>query len=155
MLPTMAGRRWIALLLLLATLGLSAGASTVGAHPRRHRGRVYLHTLSSVLLFKPRSFLISGDSTLLVKHLRWRSWGGATAVGTGLAGFNYCVPDCAAGRFHFFPARLTLSRKTRCRPRHHTIYTVTRLVVVGRRRPRHYAGAQILTAPCRGAGTLT
>lgn len=156
MLRTMAGKGRNALLVLIAAMSLTAGAvvAASAAPVSSHHGRVYLQTFSDVLLFKPRTFLLSGDDTLVAKRLHWRTWGGRTAVGTGIAGFNYCRPDCAAGRFHFFAARLTLSGRTGCRRVRHTIYTVTRLALLGSRRPRYYAATQILTAPCHGARTL-
>jgi hypothetical protein len=41
--------------------------------------------LNGGLLYKPHELPISGDGDFIVRDLRWRSWGGQTAVATGQA----------------------------------------------------------------------
>ncbi len=46
---------------------------------------------------RPATIGFSGDSTNIVSHLTWTSWGPTTAVGHGLLGLDNCKPNCASG----------------------------------------------------------
>lgn len=64
---------------------------------------------------RPASIVIAcADANLYVDHLRWTSWGRKTAVASGRGHQNDCKPYCAAGHFHAFPMRVTLSRVVTC-----------------------------------------
>jgi hypothetical protein len=62
---------------------------------------------------RPRSLAIGASQGIF--EIRWNSWGGRRARGTGTFPANDCIPYCAAG--HITPHRvaLTLSRKRVCR----------------------------------------
>lgn len=117
--------------------------------------KVLLHTWGSTVLYKPRSFRISGDSTLFAQKLHWTSWGGATAKGHGLAAFNNCTPDCAAGHFDHYSARVVLSHRSYCSRFHRDVYLTTTLTVTGRHFPKDYARRDVLKSSCTGEPTLT
>jgi len=71
---------------------------------------------------RPAQIIIyCADANGLLKNMRWSSFGGATARGTGSYSFNDCNPNCAAGHFHTYPVTVTLSRAGRC-PDGHTDY---------------------------------
>jgi hypothetical protein len=60
---------------------------------------------------KPRTYVLAcGDGNNYLTGLRWTAWraGSATARGTDVA--NDCVPYCAAGHFHSYPASVVLDR---------------------------------------------
>ena len=46
---------------------------------------------------EPSTIDFSGDSTNIVTHLTWTSWGPSTATGRGSIGLNNCQPNCAQG----------------------------------------------------------
>jgi hypothetical protein len=69
-------------------------------------------------LYKPHEFPVSGDGDFLVQGLRWRSWGGKTAVATGQA----VEQERPSHVDHTYPVRVTLSRRTFCANLHRTVY---------------------------------
>ncbi|MGW1075744.1 hypothetical protein [Streptomyces sp. NPDC002537] len=54
-------------------------------------------------LRRPEAFTASG--TVRLTGLRWESWGGSTAVGTGKVGGSWCLPSCGGKPYD---ARVTL-----------------------------------------------
>jgi hypothetical protein len=56
-----------------------------------------------------RIVLACGDGNAVAEHLTWLKWSSSTATANGDLHQNDCVPDCAAGHFHTYPARFTLS----------------------------------------------
>ncbi|HEY7967647.1 MAG TPA: hypothetical protein VID68_11510 [Solirubrobacteraceae bacterium] len=66
----------------------------------------------------PPSIVVAcADDNLSLTHLRWSSFGGTTARGSGDYYANDCTPNCAAGRFHTYPVKVALSHATRCKDR--------------------------------------
>ena len=59
---------------------------------------------------RPSIIDFSSDSTNIVTHVVWSSWGPATAVGNGQLGLNNCQPNCAQGQVTQVPATVELSR---------------------------------------------
>lgn len=102
----MRSRVLIAAFLLLGAVAISALAS---ADARRVVGNC---TKSQV---RPSAIIIAcADDNLSLTRLRWSSFGGTTAHGSGEYYVNDCTPDCAAGRFHSYPIELVLTRAKRC-----------------------------------------
>ena len=52
---------------------------------------------------------LSGDSTAFLANMKWTTWSGAEAVGTGTYRINDCSPNCAAGHVYPVAAVVTLS----------------------------------------------
>jgi len=50
-----------------------------------------------------------GDGNAGLKQLVWRGWGASRASATGVRYQNDCEPNCAAGRFHEYPAMVVAS----------------------------------------------
>ena len=132
----------------LAASSLVLAAAASGATP------VFVLLWGHSFADKPRSFRMSGDSTLFAQRLHWHSWGQKTAHGTGVAAFNTCRPDCAAGHFDHYPAKLVLSRRRYCGFLKLTVYEVTTLTVAGKHDLHGYDRKQVLSVPCRGEPTL-
>ncbi len=66
-------------------------------------------------LVRPRSIVAAcADANLYFTGLRWSSWTATRATATGTAHVNDCTPNCAAGRFHTYPAHVTLSGPRTC-----------------------------------------
>jgi len=90
-----------------------AGAQATGAATRTRVPRDCVHEA-----FKPRKIVIAcGDGNLFLSGMRWSSWSSTVARGSGTANANDCTPNCAAGHFHTYPARVKLSRPGTC-PHH-------------------------------------
>jgi len=64
---------------------------------------------------RPKKIIVAcGDANFYFTNLRWSSWGATQAVASGIATVNDCKPYCAAGRFHTYPATVTLTRPRSC-----------------------------------------
>lgn len=114
----MAMRRLIGIVVALLALALPAmGVAAPAAQPQGARGQRVLVTNalgSDKLVYRPRSFLLSGDGTFWVNRVTWKSYGGAVATATARGNVNDCIPYCAAGHFTHPPAKLTLTRIVDC-----------------------------------------
>jgi hypothetical protein len=59
---------------------------------------------------EPNAIIVAcADANLRLDHLVWNSWGTTHATGVGDVDENDCIPFCAAGKFHQYPVRITLS----------------------------------------------
>jgi hypothetical protein len=64
---------------------------------------------------RPASIVVAcADANFYVNHIHWKSWGSASAVGTGTAHRNDCTPNCAAGHFHSSTVTVRLSKVVTC-----------------------------------------
>jgi hypothetical protein len=59
--------------------------------------------------YRPKSFWLSGDPTLLATKVRWSSYNGSVARAHATGHANDCNPNCAGGSFKKGPIRLRLS----------------------------------------------
>jgi hypothetical protein len=96
---------------------LSAGAAAAGREPSGASSGPALaaKTTPRVLTClghpetKPGNYLLScADANASWMKVIWSSWGAKTASGTGDLYQNDCSPNCAAGHFHTYPAKITL-----------------------------------------------
>ena len=53
---------------------------------------------------------LSGDSTTFLANMKWTTWSGTEAVGTGTYKINDCQPNCAAGHVYPVATVVTLSQ---------------------------------------------
>ena len=53
---------------------------------------------------------LSGDSTAFLANMKWTTWSGTEAVGTGTYKLDDCSPNCAAGHVYPVAAAVTLSQ---------------------------------------------
>ena len=71
-------------------------------------------SLNGTLLHEPAcggsSCALSGDSTAFLFQMKWTTWSGSEAVGTGTYKLDDCNPNCAAGHVYSLPAVVTLSQ---------------------------------------------
>ena len=81
------------------------------------------------LSYRPHELPISGDGDFRVQHLRWRRWGGKTAVAFGQA----VEEQRPSHRDHFYPVQVTASRRVFCSALHRTVYNkvIARLLSAG------------------------
>jgi hypothetical protein len=77
--------------------------------------------LNGTLLHEPAcggyGCALSGDSTAFLAGMKWSTWSGAEAVGTGTYRLDDCTPNCAAGHVYPVAAVVTLSQPVKvCSP---------------------------------------
>jgi len=53
--------------------------------------------------------LACADNGLGIGDLVWSAWTATGATGTGRVWANDCTPNCAEGKFHYYPAAITVS----------------------------------------------
>jgi hypothetical protein len=53
---------------------------------------------------------LSGDSTAFLSQMKWTTWSGSEAVGSGTCKLDDCNPDCAAGQVYSLATVVTLSQ---------------------------------------------
>lgn len=76
---------------------------------------------------RPALILLRQDGSIVVEHMRWRSWGRSVARGRGTYSASDCTPDCAQGQRTNSPARVTLSKPGRVAGRR--VYRCVKLTV--------------------------
>jgi hypothetical protein len=92
---------------------LLAGAIAIPALASSDARRVVGNCTSSQV--RPASIIIAcADANIALTHLRWQRFGGVTAVADGSYSANDCMPNCAAGHFHSYAARVVLSKAQLC-----------------------------------------
>lgn len=102
---------------LLAALAVSLLAATAAqAAPAPGflgcKGFTSPHAKPSV---RPSSIVVAcADAGFYFTKLKWSAWQPRSASATGLANQNDCTPNCAAGRFHTYRARIRLSAPAAC-----------------------------------------
>jgi hypothetical protein len=75
--------------------------------------------------------LACADDNADVGKITWARFGGSTATGHGTYGFNGCTPNCAAGKFSYYPVKLVASGAKRC-PDGHADYRKLALTFIGK-----------------------
>ena len=92
---------------------LLAGAVAVSALASGSARRVVGDCTKSQV--RPSSIVLAcADDNLVLTHLHWSSFGASDATAAGDYYVNGCTPDCAAGKFHSYPIKLTLSEAREC-----------------------------------------
>jgi hypothetical protein len=67
------------------------------------------------LKLKPTRIILScGDGGTWLGKLKWSSWSGSQAVGSGNFTAINCTPNCSAGRTHSVAVKVTLSKPKMC-----------------------------------------
>ena len=71
-------------------------------------------SLNGTLLHEPAcggsGCALSGDSTAFLSQMKWTTWSGSEAVGTGTYKLDDCNPNCAAGQVYSLATVVTLSQ---------------------------------------------
>ncbi|MGH2850788.1 MAG: hypothetical protein ACRDLP_09250 [Solirubrobacteraceae bacterium] len=115
------------------TLALAAVPALASGRARVVGGCVHSRVRpASVILF-------CADANGALTHLRWTSFGGATARATGDYTINDCTPSCVAGHVHSYPVRVVFSRPRAC-PDGHRDYREETSTFSSSHRPKGAAG---------------
>ncbi|MFB7288668.1 hypothetical protein [Actinacidiphila glaucinigra] len=97
----------------LATVVAAAPASAAVGSPAPRAAPTHATVLVTCFgrgLVMPPDFLLAcGDGNDRLGGLYWSHWAADSAVATGYEEANDCDPYCAAGHFHTFPVKITLS----------------------------------------------
>jgi hypothetical protein len=99
------------------TAPLSTPASSPGLAAAPTGASTFLaaaQSLNGTLLHQPAcggsGCALSGDSTAFLFQMKWTTWSGSEAVGTGTYKLDDCNPNCAAGHVYSLPTVVTLSQ---------------------------------------------
>jgi hypothetical protein len=120
--------RVVPALIVTAMVGV-VGPSSSSAF-RGHKVYVAAGANTADARYRPWSFWLSGDPTLLATKVGWSSYNGSVARARAVGHANNCSPDCSRGHFKKGLIRLRLSN-----PRHscgHYIYSHVRITWVHR-----------------------
>jgi hypothetical protein len=91
----------LAVLIVLSLVTLRLSYDQSGAHPH---GVSITYSCSKKTGQRPTGYvLFCADANAEFTHLSWQDWGDATAYGTGIARWNNCTPNCAAGTWKSEP----------------------------------------------------
>lgn len=104
------------IVLVVATVaaGIAAAAASASPAPGFLGCFAYAKPSHSLLVRPTRIQAACGDGNFYFATLKWSTWAGTSAHATGTAHQNDCTPYCAAGHFHAYPARVTLSAVKAC-----------------------------------------
>jgi hypothetical protein len=107
------GKGWLVSLMVLGPALLvapaSIGVAAASTAQETRRPLVDWNCLTAGRVKPTRIVLACGDGNTVANHLRWEHWTNSGAIAVGLLKQNTCVPDCADGTFHEYPATFTLS----------------------------------------------
>jgi hypothetical protein len=100
----------------------------------RGKDRIYFDSRCFNKARKPKHIIIAcGDGNFQLGKLRpWRRWDHKRARAHGVAIVNDCIPYCAAGHFHRYPARVRVYRPRYCSSKHRFFYKKIRIRFNGR-----------------------
>lgn len=86
---------------------------------------------SSQAAVRPRLVLLTEDGSVVVRRVRWRSWGGKAARGKGTLTASDCNPNCAGGHLTNRAAKVVLAKPGVVLG--HRVYRCIQLTVPSRR----------------------
>jgi hypothetical protein len=79
---------------------------------------------------RPHEILLAEDGTVAVTAIKYQSYGGPTATGTGRGYTRGCTPDCAQGKVLRPRAEVKFSQRIQCQGK--LIYARLQVAFVGR-----------------------
>jgi hypothetical protein len=102
----------------LAVLTTAAAVAAVALPATASAGntnlRVYVSNCAKQT-YKPKTITVfCADAGVIIKKVKYSSYGAKTATGTGTAVVNLCEPNCAAGKTKNYRVKFTLSKVTQC-----------------------------------------
>ncbi|HYZ52860.1 MAG TPA: hypothetical protein VE733_05025 [Streptosporangiaceae bacterium] len=104
---------------------------------------------------RPKSFMLAcADGNDYLTGMTWTSWTPTHATATGKQMVNDCIPYCAAGKFHSYPAHVIFSRSEPV-ARHPGEKYFTRLTLLyPGARPPAYKNGKLVPGPDRSVISL-
>lgn len=105
-------------LLVVVVVALVAAVSATAATAPGFLGCKAFTAPHSKLQVRPASIVAAcGDGNFYFTKLHWSSWKLNGALAGGIAHQNTCTPNCAAGKFHTYLARIRLYEIKSCHGR--------------------------------------
>ena len=89
-------------------------STTAPKPPVSPTAEVYFQGVAGPPLQRPGTLELTGDGTLYVSGVQWRSWGGQTAAGSGIAHYHGCTPNCAEAAVHDASVSISMSTIRTC-----------------------------------------
>ena len=128
-------------------LGLTLSASAAPAHPVASIAAPYVRPAPPVVfdcpgqnaLVEPKTYILTcADANSYLGKLSWTSWTPGLASAKGVLEENDCLPYCAAGHFHSYPAVVVFwgDAAVKNHPGERS-YTMMTVILTGQR-PRYY-----------------
>ena len=135
------GASLISVFALLGTAGLALGLSgSASAAPTITNVRMVVFDCpAQPAMVRPTTYILAcADGNALFDKLAWTSWTPGLASATGTLVLNDCIPFCAAGHFHSYPAVVVFwgSKAVKSHPGERS-YTMMTEILTGTR-PRYY-----------------
>jgi hypothetical protein len=97
--------------------------------------------------FQPKEIVLTcADAHRRITHLKWSSWSGLVAHGSGMYVANTCTPSCVQGRFVHYRIRVTLSEPSPCPGQAHGVFKRAVLTTTARH-PRYLFKRWRLSCP--------
>jgi hypothetical protein len=104
---------------------LTPGAGSPVAAATRTATLPRVMTCAGKPVVKPATYVLAcADANAYFVNIRWASWTALSAAATATYVQNDCAPNCAAGKFVKYPARLVLSKPTQTK--YGLLYSVIR-----------------------------
>ena len=89
---------------------LSVGAASGTARVTSKRVTPRIMTCAGKTVVEPKSYVITcADANSLLVKMHWTWWTPTFATALATYSANDCTPNCAAGKFHNYPARVSFS----------------------------------------------
>lgn len=102
-------RRLLAAALVPAALALTAGVAA--APSTAASAKPGLIACTHKIVTKPKAYALAcGDGNIGLLKVKWTTFGGKKATGTGTLAVNLCEPNCAAGKIRNTSVTITASR---------------------------------------------
>ena len=93
----------------IALAGAAIIAAIVAAPTGAQGGPVYAPKDCTTPKIEPKRITLAcADAGTALKHLRWNDWNADKVKGQGTLYVKKCKPNCSAGGFAKYPARVTL-----------------------------------------------
>jgi hypothetical protein len=84
--------------------------------------------------YKPSGIVLAcADVSTYLTSIKWKSWTGSSASGTGSEKQNGCSPSCASGKFHTYAVALALSHPKACHKLKHKVFDDLAVTYRGKR----------------------
>jgi hypothetical protein len=139
----------------IGAIATAAAGTAVAASraPHRHVTAVSAASLPVVIncagkgQVKPGSYILAcADGNAFITKMRWASWAGQAAFGSGTETFRVCVPNCVSGKTVSVPVLAALWR-VQTLPGHRRTHYFTRLTLIYTGNRTYQAGGKKFHLP--------
>jgi hypothetical protein len=102
----------------------------------------------STEVYKPAVIVIAcGDVSNYLTKMKWSTWTGSRARGSGTDEVKACSPNCVDGHFKGYAVIVTLSDAKSCHKQKHKVFNYLQLTYTGKR-PKGFRRSSQLALGC-------